>query len=303
MAQPPITNTGAGAARRYTVGQARAQLRRLALQIGRALKLCDADAVHDVRVAIRRFTRAIAVCQPYVRATDMGKNRRRLKKMMTEAGEVRDCDVALKLIAKLRVPQTTMLRLRLQGRRRQSAIRLCSELKKWRDRRKSLRWSASLRSGKEDAAEESIQEVGRRVLARGMKDFLEQGKEASSGDASAEDLHRFRITAKKFRYSIELFQPLYGSKLDPVIQSIKGASALLGDINDSVSAAALIAKYDGGERLAHRLKKRQHKATEEFREYWKELKQGGTLDLTCIEPAAPKKPVASTEHRRRKSVA
>jgi CHAD domain-containing protein len=302
MAQPPTRDTAAGDARRFTVGQARTHLRRLALQIGRAIKACDPDAVHDVRVAIRRFTRAIAVCQPYVRAADMRKNRRRLKKIMTVAGEVRNCDVALKLIAKLRIPQTRTLRLRVQRRRRLSALELTSELKKWRDRRKSIQWSAALRSPKDASPQESIQEVSRRLLARGMKDFLEQGKAASSPDASPERLHSFRIGAKKFRYTLELFQPLYGASLDPIVASMKSVSTLLGDINDCVTVAALAAKYDGSERLAERLKKRQDKTAEEFREYWKGLKLGRSLDA-LLEPAAPKKPVASSERARRKSVA
>jgi CHAD domain-containing protein len=272
------------------------------LQVGRAIRTCDADAVHDVRVAIRRFTRAIAVCQPYVRAADMSKNRRRLKKIMTIAGEVRDCDVALKLIAKLRIPQTRMFRLRVQRRRRLSALELTRELKKWRDRRKSIQWGASLRSTNDAAPEESIEEVSRRLLARGMKDFLEQGKEACSADASPEKLHNFRLGAKKFRYTLELFQPLYGPSLDSIVASMKSVSALLGDINDCVTATALAAKYDGSERLVDRLKKRQDKTAEEFREYWKGLKLGRSLD-ELLEPAAPKKPVASTERGRRKSVA
>jgi CHAD domain-containing protein len=300
MAQPPTRDTAADDARRFAVGQARAHLRRLALRIGRAIESCDADAVHDVRVAIRRFTGAIALCQPYVRSADLRKNRRRLKKIMTVAGELRNCDVALKLIAKMRIPKTRTLSTRLEKRRKQLALPLMSELKKWR--RKTLPWRAALRAAETASAEESIQQVARRLVADGTKDFLEQGKQASSPEAPAEELHRFRITAKKFRYSLELFQPVYGTSLSPILASIKGLSALLGDINDCVTVAALAAKYDGSERVVDRLEKRQNKITEEFREYWKGLNLGRSLEA-LLEAPAVKKPVAGAERGRKKSVA
>jgi CHAD domain-containing protein len=295
MAQPPTRDPAAGDARRFTVKQARILLKRLTLQIGRAINNCDADAVHDVRVAIRRFTGAVAVCQPYVQVSDMRKNRRRLKKIMTLGGDVRDCDVALKLIAKLRIQHTGTLRLRLEKRRKAAAIPFTAALKKWKDRQKPLQWGAAL-------GEESINDVSRRLLAHGMKDFLEQGKDASSPHASPERLHNFRITAKKFRYALELFQPLYGSALNPILGSLKGLSALLGDINDCVTVAALAKKLGANARVAERLKKSQQKKTEEFQEYWKGLDLGRSLDA-LLEPATPKKPMARSERGRRRSVA
>jgi CHAD domain-containing protein len=99
--------------------------------------------------------------------------------------------------------------------------------------------------------------MAQHALDRIGKDFFERGNEAASPKASPLDMHRFRIVAKKFRYTLELFQPL-----SPLVERIKRVSALLGDINDCVTAAAIVPP------LAAHLKKRQRKKTEEFRQYW-----------------------------------
>ncbi|HTB12138.1 MAG TPA: CHAD domain-containing protein [Bryobacteraceae bacterium] len=293
-------------ARSFAVEQAQAQLKHLTVQISRGVKSCSAGAVHDVRVAIRRFTRAVAVCRPYFHAADLRKNRKRLKKIMTEAGDVRNCDIALKFIVRFRVPQAPALRSKLRSRRTELARLLVADLRKWRERGSSVKWRATLKSPAtpaKDLGEEPSQEMAHRLLMRGVKDFLRQGDRASSSQASPKELHHFRIFAKKFRYSLELLQPLYGSSLDPMVANIKHVSALLGDINDCVTAVEIFSEYKGGQRLVDRLKKRQHKKTEEFRKYWKEFSRGE--QAKSVEPQELKKPVANaaTRSSRRESAA
>jgi CHAD domain-containing protein len=290
MAQPQTPAPPGGKARPFAVEQARGQLKRLSSQISRAIKSSNADAVHDLRVAIRRFTQAIAV-------TDLRKNRRRLKKMMADAGEVRNCDVALKLNNRFKAPQAVHLQSRLESRRKESEDVLVAGLIKWRDRRLSVKWRAALDSTSSN--DQDVDELARRVIGRIAKDFEKRGNEASSTEATPKCLHHFRIAAKKFRYALELFQPLYGRSLDPMIASIKSASTLLGDINDCVTVAGIIAGYKGGNRLAARLKKRQHKKTEEFRRYWKDEFARVSIDLLMKKPAAGSRIVPE----RRKSAA
>jgi len=311
MALEAATNEG----RLFAIGQAHKRLRRLALQITRATRSSTADAVHDVRVAIRRFTQSISVCQTYFRGSDKWKNRRRLKKIMTAAGEVRNCDVGLKFIVKFREPHSVQLRPKLQSLRKESEGVLLTELRKWTDRKMSVKWHADLDSApspsKGNLGAETADELARRLLGRTAKDFLKRGNQASSPQASPKGLHHFRIAAKKFRYALELFEPLYGSSLDPIVASIKDTSTLLGEINDSVTVAAMVADYKGGGRLAARLKKRQHKKTNEFRKYWDQTFGDGyqlrsAIDrLTLVEPQVERKPAASSQSAsgRRKSAA
>lgn len=292
--------------RQFAGEQAAKLLRHLAFQISRTLKSCNPEAVHDLRVAIRRFTQTIAVCKPCFPGKDTRKIRRRLKKIMALAGEVRNCDVALKFIAKSRLADAVRLQSSLQSRRKASSRVLLSELKSWKDRHMSLKWRAALEgalAGNQDAfGGTAIQVTSRRTLRRMVKDFLEYGSEAASPKASPEDLHRFRIVAKKFRYTLELFEPLYGSSLSREVAKIKRAQTLLGDINDCVTVAGMVAQYNSAKRLASRLRKRERKKTEEFRQYWSDEFQNGEqlrswLDRLPRPPARPrgiKKPASSS---------
>ena len=249
--------------------QTRRLSRHLALQIKRVLKSCDPNAVHQVRVAIRRFSQGIVVCKPCFAAKDLHKCRRRLKKIMSAAGQVRNCDIADKFIDRWSLPRADRLRAKLEIRREDAARVLVTELKRWTDRKLTA----------QDCAGKSLQEMAREALDSMAKDFHERGNEAASPKASPHDMHSFRIVAKKFRYTLELFDAS-----NPLVAGIKRVSALLGDINDCVTAAVLVP------RLGAHLKKRQRKKTEEFRQYW------------ALEFAKPrKKPVGSAQASRRQS--
>jgi CHAD domain-containing protein len=256
--------------RRFALEQVRRLLRDLTIQISRTNKSCSADSVHQLRIAVRRFIRTIAVCRTFFRGKDIRKGRRWLEKIMVEAGAVRDCDVALRFAAKWRTPETAQFESKLQSRRDESAQALVAELKRWRDRQASIHWRAALEvslAHHQHSAQGTIHELARRAINRLAKRFQDRGNEASASLASAGDLHRFRIAAKKLRYTLELFQPL--NSLDSLVENIKPATALLGDINDCVSAAAILDDYERTDRLIDKLEKRRRKKTKKFRKYWK----------------------------------
>jgi CHAD domain-containing protein len=249
-------------ATKFATLQAHRELEHLATQIDRAAKSCDAGAVHDVRVAIRRYTQALAICRNYFRSPETRKIRRRLQKIMKSAGEVRDYDVALKLSTKFIGTHATHLRAKLRTRRKAEAARLLPQLRRFKHRRISLQWR--LRDG--DSAEETVPQLARRTLHRKAKDFLKRGNQVSA----AEDLHPFRITTKKFRYTIELLQPAYGTSLAGLLDRIKRVSTLLGAVNDCAAASRIVSGYKGSHRLIEHLEKRKHKKAAAFHKYWKD---------------------------------
>src|SRR5271169_4840574 len=83
----------------FAVAQATRLLERLAFQINGAVHSPRAGAIHDLRVAIRRFSQVLSSCKGCFPPRPVRKMRRRLKLIMTQAGEVRDIDVALQLVA------------------------------------------------------------------------------------------------------------------------------------------------------------------------------------------------------------
>jgi len=290
---------------RFGVEHAQRQLGRLAFQINRTAKSRDPEAVHDLRVAIRTFTQTIRVFEPCFPGKEMRKIRRRLKKIMVPSGEIRNCDVALKLLAKSHLADAAHVRTKLHGRRTEFEHVLVGLLKRWMERKRSLKWRAALNSALSTKAAaafggDAIGKTAGQTLRRMARDFFEQGNEASQASTPLEGLHQFRIATKKFRYTLELFAPLYGPPLSDGLARIKRIQTLLGDINDCAIVRDLVSQYGGGDPLKGRLKKRQRKKAEEFYRRWEEefgdakkvrswIVYLGSLDRG---PGEAKKPVA-----------
>ncbi len=69
--------------------------------------------------------------------------------------------------------------------------------------------------------------------------FFRAGRKAlAKGDL--ETLHEFRIAAKKFRYVLEMFAPLYGPAFTARVQELKRLQDVLGELNDLATARTLV---------------------------------------------------------------
>ena len=87
----------------------------------------------------------------------------------------------------------------------------------------------------------STAENARAVLPKMAKKYFEAGRQAVHPKAPPSELHRFRIATKRFRYTLELFQPVYGPGLKRYVHALRGLQSTLGDISDNQSIAALLA--------------------------------------------------------------
>src|SRR5258706_136887 len=62
----------------------------------------DAEAIHDLRVAIRRLSEMLWLWKPLLRASGAGSLRRRLRRLRRDLGPVREVEVHLALVRRLR---------------------------------------------------------------------------------------------------------------------------------------------------------------------------------------------------------
>ena len=130
--------------RNYARQQTSALLRRLAYQANRAHKGADEDAVHDLRVAIRRLNRCLRVFSQFYPGKSWKKVRRRLKVMMKAAGEVRDRDIAARLLREAGMPAEAAAFRTLEEERAYAARTLLSQVHHWRRQSFSREWRAEL---------------------------------------------------------------------------------------------------------------------------------------------------------------
>jgi CHAD domain-containing protein len=254
----------------FATEQADRLLGRLAFQIARTIKSQGASEVHDLRVAIRRFMRVLVVLKPCFPRNESRKIRRRLKRIMVEAGSVRDCDIALRLLAKLAPSKSGPLVRQFQTEREEAAKILTLSLKRSVRRNLSAKWRKAL--GGEDIAEDfcaiPVKVTAKRMLPQMAKEYFSGGKDAARGKASAEELHRFRIASKNLRYTLDLFAPLYGTSINGLLQQLKGVQTLLGEINDCATVGRMVAQHQDGSGILSALKKRQRRKAEQFRQHW-----------------------------------
>src|ERR1700722_3736988 len=88
------------AMRKFAHVQVDALLRRLAAQAKRAAETADADSVHDLRVSIRRLSRALRSFAQFFPGKQWKRIRKDLSCLMDAAAALRDNDVALELLEK-----------------------------------------------------------------------------------------------------------------------------------------------------------------------------------------------------------
>jgi CHAD domain-containing protein len=130
--------------REYVRLQTAVLLRRFAFQVTRTSKSVDAESIHDLRVAIRRFSRCLRVFSDFYPGRSWKKIRTQLGKLMDVAGAVRDRDIALELLAEAGIAKSAAIVPQLQAERRQAARDLIGELRRWKRRDFSQKWRGKL---------------------------------------------------------------------------------------------------------------------------------------------------------------
>jgi CHAD domain-containing protein len=119
-------------------------LRRLASQVNRASSSADADAVHDLRVSIRRLSRCLRAFAQFYPGRSWKRIRRSLAALMDLCANVRDRDVAIALLGKAGVPAISPAVRQLDTQRQAAGEELQRELRCWKQQAFSRRWRQRL---------------------------------------------------------------------------------------------------------------------------------------------------------------
>jgi CHAD domain-containing protein len=218
----------------------------------------DVDAVHDLRVASRRFRAASLLFSDTLPPGATANAERKIRRIRKSAGAVRDGDVQMEFIARL-------LRKRRSRRYRSGLERLLLRLSQRREKRLK-RISSALaaldRSGAIPALQRSIRSgSARHPRGRPLPLRYRSGKAVTAAldnlfryeqfvrqPSAAAELHQMRIAAKRLRYVMEIFNPVYGGKLKPYIRIVRSLQDTLGQMHDSDVWLAAIPKFIDEER-------------------------------------------------------
>lgn len=125
--------------REYAVERIAGLLEGFLQQLERASSDRGEDAIHDLRVSIRRLSESLRLFGQFFPKSKVKKVRRKLKQLMDYAAAVRDRDIALELLA-----EAGMTEGELSGRMRQERDAaeqdLHDEVRLWKRRGFTAEW-------------------------------------------------------------------------------------------------------------------------------------------------------------------
>lgn len=204
----------------------------------------DPEAVHDMRVAIRRLRSVLVVAEPFFKRKPFRRTSRRVRALARALGQVRDADV---LLGHLRERYTTVAedeRIGIEGLidmiasdRAGARDDLDPVLDAW-DGGGSYAAEFQRFLGKTKSRSGKVRERERIgvVAARAIDDELDRYADCATildeegGDAAA--FHALRIAGKKLRYTIELFAPVLGEGAEDLLTALKTLQGVLGELHD-----------------------------------------------------------------------
>lgn len=252
------------------------------------------DAIHDMRVAVRRLRAAMRV---FASGAPVSKRflSTELSWLGRALGEVRDIDVQAELLGTYLSRRPAPHQEALAPFSAQLAAERAVRHRRLRATLDSTRYARLLqrldrfargeyrRSTGRDEAGEPIAALGHRAIKRALHRVRKRAEHAVAAPSPpAEDLHRLRIRAKRFRYLLEFLGDLLGKPGRRVIKRLVRLQDLLGVHHDAVVAAAIIRRHleqntitpaehtalakfaDTQERVAKRARRGFHEAWKDF---------------------------------------
>ena len=226
----------------------RAQVNAMCRHREAALNWKDPEGVHDMRVLSRRLRSSINDFRPYLRKVSLP--RPKLRALASSLGEVRDIDVALMSLQKLRTNTKgeaaagiKLLAAELRARRKAARATLTNALQETAVEVFRKEFIAKLRSALIVVAAEtpadstaspvarSFGSLGTDIINSRLKDFIAVSS-CLYQPYQIKKLHELRILAKRLRYSMELFALCWGKEWETMAKEVAHMQTSLGDLHD-----------------------------------------------------------------------
>lgn len=225
----------------------RRHIKQLTSQIEGIQKAEDVEPLHRARVASRRLRQALDVFEDCFAKEQVVSWRKQIRQLGRGLGKARDRDVQIAWITELLgrledrrcVPGVAAILIRCQRKRdrlQPDVLRSLRRLLAGRALHEMLTATKKLIAAAEATR---VAESSPVVFERAEKHITERARALRAFEpclARSDDVeghHAMRIAAKRLRYTMELFRPLYGGELDRVLEAIKQVQSLLGDVHDS----------------------------------------------------------------------
>lgn len=288
------------------------RLKTMKNQIDGVRKADDTKYIHDIRVASRRLQSALVLfkeCFPKKKTKKWKKQIRRTRKGL---GGVRDTDVQIEFLQefsesfeKARYKNgINRLLLRLQQKREKLQKKVIKTMDKLETSGALEDMEASLRRSRVKARLNGVGVYSQRVYQIVHLEISVRLEEMLSYEPyvyqpkRGDKLHELRISAKRLRYTMEIFETLYNGDLKPLRKKVREIQNILGDIHDCDVWVEYLPKFLEEERertleyyghtkplsllepgilyLKQELQKKRENLYQDFVEFWEEQKSQNT---------------------------
>lgn len=222
----------------YVRQQTDLKIDRVLAELDRTRQQPGEEAIHDLRVSIRRLAQALRLFGELLGAKRARKLRNRLRPVLKAAGEARNRDVALLILKEANIPDTGDVVAAIETDREKHVQKLIALVGSLEGAELHTEWKTP-KSGDLWDPELTPAENARAALPKLARKFLNAGERAIDSATTWTDLHQFRLRGKRFRYTLELFEALYSKGLVQRLTSMRKVQTVLGDINDYETMLAM----------------------------------------------------------------
>lgn len=122
-----------------------------------------------------------------------------------------------------------------------------------------------------------VAESAKETLPQLAAELFAAGRRAARGKIKLKRLHKFRLLTKRFRYTLELFRPIYGPALGERLAQLRRLQSHLGRINDCSATRSLLDQtlhkgrmHPKQKRVLRLLKRSERVRIEKFLAFWRE---------------------------------
>lgn len=214
------------------------------------------EALHDLRTNARRIEAILQVFESYFKPRKVNRQKELFHSLVRSAGSVRDCDVFLGLLDSMQGADDgpdcvalNLLRARLVYKRNRDRPTLTRKLKLvgkknfergFTDCITSIRLVYSNSDRLTSRTPGSFRESGKELLPRLYRQFSKQLRIAIDHGCTIKKLHEARLAGKPLRYTMEMFEPVFGRKFRNILDNVRELLGIMGEIHDCDVTIAMI---------------------------------------------------------------
>ncbi len=219
-------------------------IRRLRRHLAGLSMARDPESVHQVRVACRRLRAGFRVFRKILGKERANRWRAALRDLASGLGKARDTDVQIAavlgrlgesddpeirrgMVFWIAGLERTRCRCQVQVRHALRRFLRTGTLRRMREWLNEAKRTHAAFVGKLESPPAGYE---RRLLRR-MEQFLEYG-DSLQDEMDVARHHEFRIAAKKFRYTLEIYAPALGTQFEVALEVVREMQSYLGEIHD-----------------------------------------------------------------------